>query len=148
MTFAPIIAVISSLCNGFIIAEVIPAPAAIDKKAAFIPCRLGKPKEIFDARTLYLPLALCADAGDQIQCGAPRHIDRPNRHDQRVNHNIFARDTKICRPFNNFPGHIKADICILGDTGFIISISPQQPRHISLPKAGQLPDALPHQSPN
>ena len=49
ITSAPHTAVISSVCSGFMIAEVMPAPIAIVRNAAFKPCRFGRPKKMFDA---------------------------------------------------------------------------------------------------
>ena len=40
---------ISSTCSGFMMAEVIPAPAAMARKVAFMPWRFGRPKLMFEA---------------------------------------------------------------------------------------------------
>ncbi len=49
ITFAAMIAVISSPCSGFMIAEVMPAPAAMARNVALSACRLGRPNEMFEA---------------------------------------------------------------------------------------------------
>ena len=42
---------------GLVIAEVMPAPIAIDRKAAFMPCRLGRPKLKLEAPQEVLTLS-------------------------------------------------------------------------------------------
>ena len=44
----------SSACSGFMIAEVMPAPIIIGRKAALRPRRLGRPNEKFEAPQLVL----------------------------------------------------------------------------------------------
>ena len=44
----------TSLCMGFVIAEVIPCEIAIDRNAPLTPSRLGSPKLILDAPQVVL----------------------------------------------------------------------------------------------
>src|SRR5690606_26856903 len=53
-TSAPMIAVISSACSGLVIAEVMPAPISMERKAALRPCRFGSPKLKFEAPQVVL----------------------------------------------------------------------------------------------
>ena len=53
-TLAPRTASISCGRQGFMIADVMPEAIAIGRKAALMPCRCGRPNEMFDAPQLVL----------------------------------------------------------------------------------------------
>ncbi len=46
-----------SSCSGFMIAEVIPAPIAMERKVALMPSRAGRPKLTFEAPQVVLTLS-------------------------------------------------------------------------------------------
>ena len=103
ITSAPITAWIVSACNGLVMADVIPAPIAILRKAAFNPCLLGKPKLTFDAPQVVLTFS-----------------SSRRRHHKRINNNIRTGDSVIFCPLDNFLCYRKTHIRVLGNTCFII----------------------------
>ena len=61
-----------------------------------------------------------AEPDDQVERRTTSKVDRPDRHDQRVDNHILTRNAVILGALDDLLRHIIADIRVLGDAGLVI----------------------------
>jgi hypothetical protein len=103
-----------------VIAEVMPAPIAIARKAAFMPCRFGRPKEMLEAPQVVLTLSSSRSRRIRRKTARPAWPMRADRHHQRIDDARRTADAVVGGALHDLLGHLEADIGILGDAGLVV----------------------------
>ena len=86
---------LTSGISGLVIAEVIPAAMAIGRNAALMPSRFGSPKLTFEAPQVVLTLSSSRSRRTSCEHLLAGLAERPDRHDQRVDDDVRARDAVV-----------------------------------------------------
>ena len=86
---------------GFVIAEVRPLAIAIARNAPLIPSRFGSPKLTLLAPQVELTLELVAQPAEDPEDLAAGRRHRPDRHEQRVDDDVLARDAVVGGPLDD-----------------------------------------------
>ena len=120
-TSAAMTQALTSGISGLVIAEVIPAAMAIGRKAALMPSRFGSPKLTFEAPQVVLTLSSSRSRRTSCEDLLAGLGERPDRHDQRVDDDVRARDAVVGRPLDDPLGDREPDVGVHADPGVVVA---------------------------
>ncbi len=119
-TSAPQMPVISSMCSGFMIAEVMPAPIAIDEERLVEAVAVGQAEADVGGAAGRVDLQLLAQAADEAERGAAGVAQRADRHDQRIDDDVAVMDAVIRGALDDLLRDGEAHVGIFRDAGLVV----------------------------
>ena len=110
ITSAALIAWSISPCNGLVIAEVRPEAIAIGRNAAFSAGAVRQPEADVRGAARRVHPELVLEPAEEPEHLAPGRAHRADRHHERVDDDVLARDAVILGARDDLPRDLEADV--------------------------------------